>query len=49
MEGENLNPDEVREKLSSLGDSLLVVGDDETIRAHIHTFEPGTIVSYATS
>ncbi len=38
--GEGLNPEVWRERLEAHGDSLLVVGDDRTIKVHIHTDDP---------
>ncbi len=49
LKGEKLNPDKIRTKLEKKGESLIVVGDESTIRIHIHTLEPGNVVRYATS
>ena len=49
LAGEKLDPEKIRERLASLGESLLVVGDEETVRVHIHTFDPGSALSYAIS
>ena len=49
LKGEGLDPDKVRDKLDKKGESLIVVGDDSTIRIHIHTLDPGAVVRYATS
>ncbi len=49
IKGQRLNPDKIRKKLEKKGESLMVVGDESTVRVHIHTFEPGAIISYATS
>jgi DAK2 domain fusion protein YloV len=49
LQGQNLNFEEVRETITSLGDSVLVVGDDCLIRVHVHTFHPGQVLEYATS
>ena len=49
LQGENLDFEEVREKIASMGDSVLVVGDDRLIRVHVHTFHPGQVLEYATS
>ena len=49
LKGEGLNPDKLRTKLEKKGESLIVVGDESTIRVHIHTLDPGSIVHYATS
>ena len=37
----DLNPEKLREFLSSLGDSLVLVDDDEIIKVHVHTNDPG--------
>jgi DAK2 domain fusion protein YloV len=49
LEGNKLNPDKIRKKLESKGQSVVVVGDEATIRVHIHTYDPGSIIRYATS
>ncbi|EGQ27347.1 DAK2 domain protein [Sporosarcina newyorkensis 2681] len=38
--------DTFRQDLSELGDSLLVISDDEVVKVHIHTEEPGDALSY---
>ena len=39
---ENRNdPEKLREFLSSIGDSLVLVDDDEIIKVHVHTNDPG--------
>ncbi|ARK25735.1 hypothetical protein SporoP37_14415 [Sporosarcina sp. P37] len=35
-----------RQDLSELGDSLLVISDDEVVKVHIHTEEPGDALTY---
>ena len=47
--GSKIDTESVREKLVSLGESVLVVGDDSIIRVHVHTFDPGAVISYATT
>jgi DAK2 domain fusion protein YloV len=49
LEGNKLSPDKIRKKLESKGQSVVVVGDETTIRVHIHTYDPGSIIRYATS
>ena len=49
LEGHKLNPDKLRKKLETKGQSVVVVGDEATIRVHIHTYDPGGIIRYATS
>lgn len=41
------DPEALREFLSKLGDSLVVVSDDEIIKVHVHTNEPGTAMQEA--
>ncbi|KRN05226.1 hypothetical protein FD15_GL001771 [Liquorilactobacillus sucicola DSM 21376 = JCM 15457] len=38
--------DEFREYLNGIGDSLLVVADDEVIKVHVHTEHPGKVLAY---
>jgi len=49
LKGENLDLDKLRKKLQSKGQSLIVVGDESTVRVHIHTLDPGNVVHYITS
>jgi len=49
LRGERLDPDKLRMKLKKKGESLIVVGDESTVRVHIHTLDPGNIIHYATS
>ena len=49
LKGEELDPDRIRTRLEKKGESLIVVGDETTVRVHIHTLDPGNIVRYATS
>jgi DAK2 domain fusion protein YloV len=41
VQGEGLDQDTLAAELGKLGDSLLVVGDDRALKAHIHTDDPG--------
>lgn len=38
--------DEFRNHLDGIGDSLLVVADDEVVKVHVHTEHPGTVMAY---
>lgn len=38
--------DEFRNHLSELGDSLLVIADDEVVKVHVHTETPGEVMNY---
>ena len=37
----DMDPEKLRQFLSSLGDSLVVVDDEEIIKVHVHTNDPG--------
>src|SRR5919197_2605127 len=41
--------DEVRARMAALGDSAVIVGDDDLVKVHIHTETPGTVLNYATA
>ena len=41
--------DQVREELGLLGSSAVIVGDDELVRVHIHTLDPGSLIARATA
>jgi len=49
LKGEELDPDKLKTKLGRKGKSLIVVGDDSTVRVHIHTVNPGSVIRYVTS
>jgi len=44
--GQGLDPDKLRIKLNRKGQSLVVAGDESTVRIHIHTYDPGKILHY---
>ncbi len=47
IRGTRLNPDAVKRAISSTveGDSMLVVGDNNTVKVHIHTNSPGVVLN----
>ncbi len=49
LKGEGLNADKLRLKLEQKGQSLMVIGDESTVRVHIHTLDPGSVIHYAIS
>jgi DAK2 domain fusion protein YloV len=49
LKGEELSPDDIRTRLQRKGQSLITVGDETTVRVHIHTLDPGNVIRYATS
>lgn len=49
LTGKNLNVSEVRARIDAMGDSTVVVGDENTIKVHIHVKDPGQPLSYGIS
>src|SRR5204862_4401705 len=49
IEGDDLDADAIESELAQLGDSLLVVGDPEALKAHVHTDEPGRALAVGTA
>jgi DAK2 domain fusion protein YloV len=45
VEGQDLDADELERELERLGDSLLVVGDSDALKVHVHTDDPGRALS----
>jgi hypothetical protein len=48
VEGEQLDAASLEAGVDALGDSLLVVGDSEALKIHIHTDDPGAALSLGT-
>lgn len=46
LSGDDLAFDEIRAHMRNSGESVVVVGDSELIRIHIHTPRPGDILNY---
>ncbi len=46
LRGKNLNVDEIRETISAMGESAIIVGDETLIKVHIHAPNPGDIIKY---
>ena len=49
VEGDGLDRDGLEAELEKLGDSLLVVGDESTLKVHVHTDEPGAALALGTA
>ena len=49
IEGENLDAEALEAELDLLGDSLLVVGDSNALKIHVHTDEPGKALALGTA
>ncbi len=48
LEGQKLDLEKIKKHLKKKGQSLIVTGDDSLARVHIHTFELGEVINYAT-
>jgi len=48
VEGKDLDRDALETELEQLGDSLLVVGDSNALKVHVHTDDPGAALSLGT-
>ncbi|HEY7197659.1 MAG TPA: DAK2 domain-containing protein [Gaiellaceae bacterium] len=49
VEGNEVDPERIEKELGALGDSLLVVGSPGAVKLHVHTDEPGRVLSLATA
>lgn len=49
IEGDDLDTDAIRERIASMGNSVLVVGDPDLVKVHVHTDDPTLVLSYASS
>jgi hypothetical protein len=49
VHGENLNVEQIRESIASMGDCALVVGDSRAVKVHVHSPEPGTPINFGAS
>lgn len=48
FQGTDLDAGAVRTRLNELGSSVLVVGDTEMLKVHVHTLRPGAVLDLAT-
>lgn len=46
IRGQNLNIDTIRDHISGMGESALIVGDETLIKVHIHALNPGEILKF---
>lgn len=44
IKGEKIDTGDIKDHLSPLGDSMLVVGDDDLVKIHIHSNHPGKVL-----
>ncbi len=49
IHGPGLDLEALRDEMGRLGESALVVGDDDLVRVHIHTGEPAPLIALASS
>jgi len=49
IRGNDLRQDQIRRWVESQGESVIVVGDKDTVKVHVHTHHPGTIIEFAIS
>ena len=49
VEGDALDQDALEARLEELGDSLVVVGDETALKVHVHTDDPGAVLSLGTA
>jgi DAK2 domain fusion protein YloV len=49
IRGEQLNLEEIRDHIGSLGWSTMVVGDERLVKVHVHANDPGLPISYGAS
>jgi DAK2 domain fusion protein YloV len=49
LTGRGLNVLEIRSRIDAMGDSTVVVGDEKTIKVHVHVKDPGQPLSYGIS
>jgi DAK2 domain fusion protein YloV len=47
IEGTNLDTELIREQIESLGNSVLVVGEPELVKVHVHTDDPTRVINLA--
>lgn len=47
LTGRDLPKEELEEFLAPIGDSALLVGDEQMLKVHVHTDDPGVVLSWA--
>jgi uncharacterized protein len=47
IEGTNLDLDRIKNQIESLGNSVLVVGEPELVKVHVHTDDPTRVITLA--
>lgn len=49
IHGRELDAASIKARISEIGDSTVVVGDESTVRVHTHSFEPESVIDFAKS
>lgn len=47
IHGTNIDVEKYRAHLQNMGESQVIVGNEEVVKTHIHTSDPGAVLSYA--
>ncbi len=47
IHGHDIDVDAYRAKMQGMGESQVIVGNEEVVKTHIHTADPGAVLSYA--
>ena len=47
IHGQNIDVDTYRAHLQNMGESQVIVGNESVVKTHIHTADPGAVLSYA--
>ena len=47
VHGQGLDVDRIREAIAALGNSVMVVGDPELVKVHVHTDDPSQVITLA--
>jgi len=49
LQGPDLDVDAIRAQVAAFGDSVMVVGDQTAVKVHVHSDDPGQVLSYGIS
>ncbi|MBI2869006.1 MAG: DAK2 domain-containing protein [Chloroflexi bacterium] len=47
LTGTGLNPDKIKDAINAWGRNIIVVGDEATVKVHIHASDPGPVLHFA--
>jgi DAK2 domain fusion protein YloV len=47
LQGQDLDVERIRQEIAAMGNSVLVVGEPEVVKVHVHTDEPARVIGYA--